>query len=259
MPPARDPRRRRQLVDAGPPARYLVHVSEQVHEPIDLSPEKALVLFSGGQDSATCLAWALARFAAVETIGFDYCQRHRIELDCRAAVIARLRAEFPAWDRKLGVDPRDGGWFRAERVAEHLCARAQSAVFHPCRGDRLSARHAALDRRYVRDRLFGLPGLPRRHTESAASDTVARHGPPFRHPYAADVARQGSDLGARRSVRRRCARPVDRRGNAQLLSRRPRASSSLGVWLRRMSGLQTAPARLGAVRRGQKVSYVELQ
>ena len=101
MPPARDPRPRRQLVDADPPARYLVHV---VHEPIDLSPEKALVLFSGGQDSATCLAWALARFAAVETIGFDYRQRHRIELDCRAAVIARLRTEFPAWDRKLGPD-----------------------------------------------------------------------------------------------------------------------------------------------------------
>src|SRR5499427_3924528 len=104
MPPARDPRRRRQLVDAGPPARYLVHVSEQVHEPIEPSPEKALVLFSGGQDSATCLAWALVRFAAVETIGFDYRQRHRIELDCRAGVIARLRRQFPAWDRKLGAD-----------------------------------------------------------------------------------------------------------------------------------------------------------
>src|SRR5262252_10133809 len=101
MPPARDPRPRRQLVDADPPARYLVHV---VHEPIEPSPEKALVLFSGGQDSATCLAWALARFAAVETIGFDYRQRHRVELDCRRAVIERLRREFPAWNSKLGAD-----------------------------------------------------------------------------------------------------------------------------------------------------------
>jgi len=75
-----------------------------VHEPIDLIPEKALVLFSGGQDSATCLAWALARFATVETIGFDYRQRHRIELDCRVAIIARLRGAFPAWNRKLGAD-----------------------------------------------------------------------------------------------------------------------------------------------------------
>jgi 7-cyano-7-deazaguanine synthase len=66
--------------------------------------EKALVLFSGGQDSTTCLAWALDCFAAVETVGFDYGQRHRIELDCRAAVIERLRRGFPDWDRKLADD-----------------------------------------------------------------------------------------------------------------------------------------------------------
>jgi len=70
----------------------------------DTRSERALVLFSGGQDSTTCLAWALARFAAVETIGFDYGQRHRIELDCRTNVIARLRREFSEWDRKLGED-----------------------------------------------------------------------------------------------------------------------------------------------------------
>jgi 7-cyano-7-deazaguanine synthase len=67
-------------------------------------PEKALVLLSGGQDSTICLAWALERFAAVETIGFDYGQRHRIELDCRSAVIERLRRDFPEWDRKLADD-----------------------------------------------------------------------------------------------------------------------------------------------------------
>jgi 7-cyano-7-deazaguanine synthase len=67
-------------------------------------PEKALVLFSGGQDSTTCLAWALACFVTVETVGFDYGQRHRIELDCRARVIERLRREFPEWDRKLAED-----------------------------------------------------------------------------------------------------------------------------------------------------------
>jgi 7-cyano-7-deazaguanine synthase len=65
---------------------------------------KALVLFSGGQDSTTCLAWALGRFAAVETIGFDYGQRHRIELDCRTSVLDRLRGEFPDWNRRLGDD-----------------------------------------------------------------------------------------------------------------------------------------------------------
>jgi 7-cyano-7-deazaguanine synthase len=66
--------------------------------------ESALVLFSGGQDSATCLAWALARFGAVETIGFDYGQRHRVELDCRARIVTRLRAEFPDWAGRLGAD-----------------------------------------------------------------------------------------------------------------------------------------------------------
>jgi len=67
----------------------------------------ALVLFSGGQDSTTCLAWALAeaeRFDRVETVAFDYGQRHRIELDCRLDVIAGLRARFPAWDARLADD-----------------------------------------------------------------------------------------------------------------------------------------------------------
>ncbi|WP_298933370.1 7-cyano-7-deazaguanine synthase QueC [uncultured Ramlibacter sp.] len=65
---------------------------------------KALVLFSGGQDSATCLAWALDRYDHVETIGFDYGQRHRVELDCRQRVFEGLRNEFPHWAAKLGQD-----------------------------------------------------------------------------------------------------------------------------------------------------------
>jgi 7-cyano-7-deazaguanine synthase len=69
-----------------------------------IQAEPALVLFSGGQDSATCLAWALARFARVETIGFDYGQRHRVELDCRTRIAERLKAEFPQWGAKLGED-----------------------------------------------------------------------------------------------------------------------------------------------------------
>ena len=64
----------------------------------------ALVLFSGGQDSATCLAWALDRFDRVETLGFDYGQRHRVELECRAIFRARLTAAFPAWAVRLGED-----------------------------------------------------------------------------------------------------------------------------------------------------------
>jgi 7-cyano-7-deazaguanine synthase len=68
---------------------------------MSLKSETALVLFSGGQDSATCLAWALDRFGRAETIGFDYGQRHRAELDCRAALRGGLEA---IWPGKLGDD-----------------------------------------------------------------------------------------------------------------------------------------------------------
>ena len=64
----------------------------------------ALVLFSGGQDSTTCLAWALERFDHVETIAFDYRQRHQIELQCRTAVTRAMRHLRPEWDRRLGDD-----------------------------------------------------------------------------------------------------------------------------------------------------------
>ena len=69
-----------------------------------MNDDTALVLFSGGQDSATCLAWALDRFAHVETIGFDYGQRHKVELDCRAAFRAALPAINPDWAARLGPD-----------------------------------------------------------------------------------------------------------------------------------------------------------
>jgi 7-cyano-7-deazaguanine synthase len=64
----------------------------------------ALVLFSGGQDSTVCLAWALARYARVETIGFDYGQRHAVEMQCRSTIVTELRRSFPHWAAKLGTD-----------------------------------------------------------------------------------------------------------------------------------------------------------
>ncbi|HUB63761.1 MAG TPA: 7-cyano-7-deazaguanine synthase QueC [Methylocella sp.] len=64
----------------------------------------ALVLFSGGQDSTTCLALALDRYARVETVGFDYGQRHRVELDQRAVIRDALRHHFPVWRERLGDD-----------------------------------------------------------------------------------------------------------------------------------------------------------
>ena len=65
---------------------------------------RALVLFSGGQDSTTCLAHALTHYAHVETLGFDYGQRHSVELQARQTVLQRLRTQFPAWSAGLGDD-----------------------------------------------------------------------------------------------------------------------------------------------------------
>ena len=69
-----------------------------------IDPAGALVLFSGGQDSTVCLAWALERFARVETLGFDYDQRHRAELEARVRVRERMVALKPIWADKLGQD-----------------------------------------------------------------------------------------------------------------------------------------------------------
>jgi len=64
----------------------------------------ALVLFSGGQDSSVCLAWALERYTRVETVGFDYGQRHAVELEARRVVRAEIARRFPAWAVRLGGD-----------------------------------------------------------------------------------------------------------------------------------------------------------
>jgi 7-cyano-7-deazaguanine synthase len=69
-----------------------------------MDEQSALVLFSGGQDSTTCLAWALDRFERVETVGFDYRQRNRVELEARPKLRATIVAAFPHWERKLGDD-----------------------------------------------------------------------------------------------------------------------------------------------------------
>jgi len=71
---------------------------------MDVSPDTALVLFSGGQDSTACLAWALTRFARVETVGFHYNQRHAVELDMRPKLRAGIAALKTDWRARLGDD-----------------------------------------------------------------------------------------------------------------------------------------------------------
>jgi 7-cyano-7-deazaguanine synthase len=66
--------------------------------------QSALVLFSGGQDSATCLAWALERYPRVETVGFDYGQRHLVEMQARLQVRAGMATALPQWADRLGPD-----------------------------------------------------------------------------------------------------------------------------------------------------------
>ena len=102
---------------------------------------RALVLFSGGQDSATCLAWALERFEAVETIGFDYGQRHAVEMDCREAIRSGLASMNPTWAARLGCDHRValtalsdiGGTALTDDVEIRMTAEGLPSTFVPGR------------------------------------------------------------------------------------------------------------------------------
>src|SRR6218665_11876 len=90
----------------------------------------ALVLFSGGQDSTTCLAWALTQFAHVETIGFGYGQRHHVELQARQTVLAAIRSRFAQWRERLGADSDTG---RRRDSAIQLSAAGLPNTFVPGR------------------------------------------------------------------------------------------------------------------------------
>jgi 7-cyano-7-deazaguanine synthase len=125
----------------------------------------ALVLFSGGQDSTTCLAWALARFAAVETVGFDYGQRHAAELAARPRVLAAIRARFPEWGARLGGDqvlPLDvlkaiGGSALTDSVRIEMGANGLPTTFVPGRNLLFLTAAAAIGyRRGARDLVGGM-------------------------------------------------------------------------------------------------------
>ncbi len=130
-----------------------------------MSVNKALVLFSGGQDSTTCLAWALDRFAHVETVGFDYGQRHRTELAARPRILAALRSGFPDWTPRLGEDhsltldvlKQIGGSALTDAVEIEMGANGLPTSFVPGRNVMFLTAAAALGyRRGIADLVGGM-------------------------------------------------------------------------------------------------------
>lgn len=125
----------------------------------------ALVLFSGGQDSTVCLAWALERYPRVETVGFDYGQRHAIEMQARQTVRARLLEAFPQWAPRLGddhvLDLRGFGAVASSALTEdraiEMTARGLPSTFVPGRNLAFLIYAAALaDRRDLRALVGGM-------------------------------------------------------------------------------------------------------
>jgi 7-cyano-7-deazaguanine synthase len=132
---------------------------------MSVNGRKALVLFSGGQDSTTCLAWALDEFEAVETVGFAYGQRHAAELAARPGIIDRLRGEFPRWREKIGPDhllsldvlKEIGGSALTDDVAIAMRADGLPTTFVPGRNLMFLAAAAALGaRRGIHDLVGGM-------------------------------------------------------------------------------------------------------
>ncbi len=126
---------------------------------------KALVLFSGGQDSTTCLAWALDRFAEVETVGFIYGQRHIAEMEARPNILETLRALFPHWAERLGADhvlsldvlAEIGGTALTENLTIAMRTDGLPNTFVPGRNLMFLAAAAALAaRRGIRDIVGGM-------------------------------------------------------------------------------------------------------
>ena len=129
------------------------------------SPSGALVLFSGGQDSTVCLAWALERHGRVETVGFDYGQRHAVEMRARQAVRARMLEAFPQWAPRLGedhvLDLRGFGAVASSALTDdraiEMTARGLPSTFVPGRNLVFLTYAAALaDRRDLRALVGGM-------------------------------------------------------------------------------------------------------
>ena len=227
--------------------------------------ETALVLFSGGQDSATCLAWALQRFARVEMLGFNYGQRHAIELECRDRLLDGIKSLRPDWAAKLGESHTleiptlaDDFRHRADarcrdrdgrgRPAQHVRARPQSGVPDLRRRAGLPARHHATSSaacaRPIIPAIRIAATRPSRRCSRALNLGMAR---PFElHTPLMWLDKAGDLEACARTRRGRAGRP-DPRTLPHLLSRRARRAARLGLWLRRMPGLRVARQGLARI------------
>jgi len=178
----------------------------------------ALVLFSGGQDSTTCLAWALARFDRVETVGFDYGQRHRVELEVRPRILKAIRERFGDWTDRLGDDhllnldllKQIGGSALTDATAIEMGRNGLPTSFVPGRNVLFLATAAALGyRRSIADLVGGMcetdySGYPdcRQKTIAAtaealslALDRTVRVHTPLMHIDKAATWRMAEELG----------------------------------------------------------------
>ena len=180
---------------------------------------RALVLFSGGQDSTTTLAWALDRFDAVETIGFDYGQRHRIEMECRETIRAKLPALSARYSERLGPDhvvdlKALGAISETALTRETEIAFAETGLpttFVPGRNLIFLTFAAALAyRRDLKHIVLGVCETDYSGYPDCRDDTIKAR-PQARAAHDAAVARQGADLRAGARHRRAGpARPRDR-------------------------------------------------
>ena len=191
----------------------------------------ALVLFSGGQDSTVCLAWALERFERVETVGFDYGQRHAVELTVRATVRDKLAALKPAYAARLGEDhPVKVDALAAisetaltRDTAIEMADNGLPTTFVPGRNLLFLVLAGAIAYRRNLSHLVGgmcetdYSGYP----DCDAVGAHPRPRPAADRRHAADGHRQGRNLRAGGGDRRRGAAAADHRGNTQLLPRRP--------------------------------------
>ena len=214
----------------------------------------ALVLFSGGQDSATCLAHALSRYARVETLGFDYGQRHRVELQARLSVLAQLRAGFPEWAPRLGEDhvldlgvlSQIGGSSLTEDMAFQMQADGLPNTFVPGRNLLFLTLAGALAyRRGLQVLVTGVcetdySGYPDCRDDTMKAMQIALSlglERRLRIETSADVDRQGRHLAPGAATGRAGAGRSDRRAHAHLLPGRALAAACLGLRLRHLPGL----------------------